>query len=107
MEVKVVETKENKTIGRKELTVEIIYDQKPLTRIDAIKEIAKLLKVGENLIILRKMNNVFGTRKTICDTHVYSDEKTLKKFEPKYLVKRIEKSREKAKPKEESKEGEQ
>ncbi|MCD6575909.1 MAG: hypothetical protein J7K73_01985 [Nanoarchaeota archaeon] len=107
MEIKVIEEKENKLIGRKELTIEITYDQKPLTRVEALTEIAKKIEAPEELMVLKKMSNVFGTRKTICGVNVYGDEATLKKFEPKHILERIKKAKEKAQPKEEKKEGEQ
>lgn len=107
MEIKVIEEKENKVVGRKELTIEINYDQKPLTRVEALTEIAKKIETPEELIVLKKMSNVFGTRKTICSINVYSDGATLKKFEPKHTLERIKKAKEKVQPKEEKKEGEQ
>ncbi len=121
MEIKIMNEYENKVIGRKEITFEINYTQNPPSRLQAKNELAKQIKVEPNLVVIKKMANVFGLRKMICNANVYPDEKILTKFEPKYIIKRLKKAEEKGgaqqetpkqeetkpEPKEEKKEGEQ
>lgn len=110
MEIKIMNEYENKVIGRKEITFEINYTQNPPTRLQAKNELAKQIKVEPDLIVIKKMANVFGLRKMICNANVYPDEKILTKFEPKYLIERLKKEKkpeekvEEAEPKEEPKE---
>jgi ribosomal protein S24E len=99
MELKIISDNENKVVGRREIKAEINYEQAPPSKQDVLEELAKQLKAEKNLIIIKRLSNVFGLRKMICTANLYADEKTLNKFEPKYLIKRIKK--------EEKKEGEQ
>ena len=89
MEINIINEKENKAINRKEINFEINYTQAPPKKVAARKELSKLIKSDENLILIRKMSNAFGKRKMVCIAHIYPDEKILKKFEPEYLIKRI------------------
>ena len=99
MELNVVKDEKNKVIGRREIKAEVYYEQPPKKQ-EVLEELAKKLNANKDLIIIKKLSNVFGTRKIICTANLYADEATLNKFEPKYLTKRIKK-------KEEKKEGEQ
>lgn len=89
MEVKIKEKNENKMINRIEIKFEVYYEQAPPTRMQIRDEIAKQMSVNPNLVIIRKMNNVFGIRKNVGTAHIYPDDATLKKYVSKYVLIRM------------------
>ena len=94
MEINIINEMENKPVNRKEINFEVVYKQAPPTRNGVKKELATKANVDSNLTIVRKMSNVFGERKMLCNAHVYPDKKTLEKYEPKHIIKRMEKQAE-------------
>ena len=101
MELRILNDKENKLLERREVNFELVYEKAPPTRLQALELLAKQLKVGENLVIIKKLGNVFGLRKILGNANVYSDPKNLEKTEPKHLINRIKKAKEKLKKKDE------
>lgn len=89
LELRIKNKEENQMIGRLELKFELVYEQAPPTRIQIREMLAKELNTNPNLIIVRKMHNVFGMRKNIGTAHIYSDEATLKKYVSKYFFVRM------------------
>ena len=102
MNIKVISTKENPLIGRKEIEFEVEY-QKPLKREEILDALSKL-GFEKNLIVIRKIKNVTGVRKSVGIAHEYKDENSLTKFEPKFIIKRWkEHGKEKEKKEQETK----
>jgi len=95
MELKISKEKDNKVIGRKELNFEINYERAPPNKLQIIEELAKKTNTNQNLIVIKKISNVFGMRKLMCNANIYGDEKSISKFEPKYILNRIKKAKEK------------
>lgn len=104
MEIDIVNQKENKPINRKELEVLVIYPEAPPSRLVVKKEVSKKVNAEDKLVVVKKMANVFGNRKIICNVNVYADEKTLDKYEPKYIIKRNKVEEKSEEKKEETKE---
>ncbi len=100
MELRILKNNENKLLARNEVNFEIKYEKAPPTRLQALELLARQLKVGENLVIIKKLSNVFGLRKILGNANVYSNANDLAKTEPKHLINRIKKAKEKAKKKE-------
>jgi len=89
LELRIKQKEENQMIGRTELKFELVYEQAPPTRIQIREMLAKELNANPNLIVVRKMHNVFGMRKNIGTVHVYPDEATFKKYVSKYVLVRM------------------
>ena len=89
MEVKIKEKIENQMINRIELRFEINYQQAPPTRLQVRESLAKELNVNPNLVVVRKMHDVFGLRRNVGTAHVYPDENALKKYVSKYVLIRM------------------
>ena len=87
MNVKIINSKENGLIGRREIEFEIEYEQMP-TRQQILEVLAKVGNFNKDLIVIRKLRNVFGARKSKGIAYEYKDTETLKKYEPKYILKR-------------------
>ncbi len=87
MNVKIINSKENELVGRREIEFEIEYEQMP-TRAQILEVLAKVGNFNKELLIIRKLRNVFGARKSVGIAFEYKDIETLKKFEPEYVLKR-------------------
>ncbi|MCD6547674.1 MAG: hypothetical protein J7K22_03935 [Nanoarchaeota archaeon] len=109
MEIKIISETENKVIPRKELNIEVDYEQAPPKRIEVRDALAEQLKKEKNLVIVKKLANVFGQRKMFGNVNVYEKDEDVKKYEPKHILKRLGVSGEGNGEKEESqgKEGEE
>jgi small subunit ribosomal protein S24e len=89
MEVQIKEKHENQMIPRIEIHFGISYEQAPPTRVQIVESLAKQLNAQPNLVVIRKMHNVFGMRKNVGIAHVYPDDATLKKYVSKYILIRM------------------
>lgn len=105
MEIKIIKENENKLIKRKEIDFEVNYPKAPPKKIEILDELSKKMNVDKNLIVIRKVVNVFGMRRMVGNAHVYSDIQILKKFEPKHILERVKRDGEEKKSK--GKEGEE
>ncbi len=87
MNVKIIKSKENELIGRREVEFEIEYEQMP-KREQILEVLAKVGNLNKDLLVIRKLRNVFGVRKSVGVAFEYKDIETLKKYEPEYVIKR-------------------
>ncbi len=86
LNVKIISERENKLIGRKELTIEIEHIGKSTpSRYDVRKYIAELLKIPLDLVYVRKLRTEYGWGKTVGEIHIYNDIKRALKFEPDHI----------------------
>ena len=87
MNVKIINSKENELMSRGEIEFEIEYEQMP-TRQQIIEVIAKVGNFNKELLVIRKLRNIFGARKSKGIAYEYKDNNTLRKYEPEYVLKR-------------------
>jgi ribosomal protein S24E len=99
-----------KLINKKEdkLTKKIIYEfeidyknQKTPDRKTVLEMASKELRIEKNLMIIKKISNVYGKNFSKITIHAYKTRQDLEKNEPKYLIKRVT-FKEDEKPKEET-----
>jgi|SRR3989344_8755153 len=83
LNLKILNEKQKKLLDRKEVELEAIYDKATPKKEEMLKEISSLLKIKENLIVLKKINQIFGASKAKVLVYVYASEESLKKVEPK------------------------
>jgi small subunit ribosomal protein S24e len=89
MEVKLVSTKENPLLKRKE--VEFMVEQdvaKTPARLDVKKALAAKLKVNEEMVFVKKMQTMTGTHTTVGNATAYETIEQAKLIEPEYIRKR-------------------
>lgn len=80
---------ENKVIGRRELTIKLFHiGTGTPSRNDVKKALSELLKVNEDLIVIRKIFTNYGAGISTTKIHVYHNKETLEKYEPKHLLTR-------------------
>ena len=90
MEVKIVSTKENPLLKRKEVDFRIEQDLKGKTpaRLEVKKALADKLKINEELIFVKKMRTMTGTNTAVGIANAYEKIEQAKFIEPEYIRKR-------------------
>ena len=90
MEVKIVSTKKNSLLKRKE--VDFRVDQglkgKTPTRLEVKKAIAAQLKMKEELVFIKKMKTMTGTNIAVGVANAYETLEQARFIEPEYIRKR-------------------
>jgi ribosomal protein S24E len=90
MEVKIVSTKKNSLLKRKEVDFRVEQGPKGKTpaRLEVKKAIAAELKVNEDLVFIKKMRTMTGTNTAIGVANAYETLEQAKFLEPEYIRKR-------------------
>ncbi|HMK94367.1 MAG TPA: hypothetical protein VK536_03095 [Candidatus Limnocylindrales bacterium] len=90
MQIKIDSAKDNPLLKRKEVGFTIIQGPKEKTpqRLDVKKALAAEMKVGEDLVFIKKMRTETGTDITRGVANVYQKVEQAKLVEPEYIRKR-------------------
>ncbi len=88
MELKITSTKENKTIGRKEIEFSLFSD-KPVKREEAKAELCKTLNASPAATIVVRVDSSFGSKMCTGLAHSYKSEEDLKRYENRGLLERL------------------
>jgi ribosomal protein S24E len=90
MEVKIVSTKKNPLLKRKEVDFRVEQGPKGKTpqRLEVKKAIATELKINEDLVFIKKMQTMTGTNTTVGVANAYETVEQAKFIEPEYIRKR-------------------
>ena len=90
MQVKIETTKDNPLLKRKEVEFTIVQGPKEKTpqRLEAKKAIAIELKVGDDVVFIKKMRTKTGTSITKGVANIYQSVGQAKIVEPNYIRKR-------------------
>ena len=87
MNIKILNSTENKLIGRREIEFEIDYEKIP-KREEILEVLSKEGQFNRELLIIKKIDDISGIRKSYGIAYEYQNERDMKKFEPKYRIKR-------------------
>ena len=90
MEVKIVSTKKNSLLKRKEVDFRVEHGPKGKTpaRLEVKKAIAAELKVNEELVFIKKMKTMTGTTTAVGVANAYETVEQANFIEPDYIRKR-------------------
>ena len=90
MQVKIETTKDNPLLKRKEVGFTIIQGPKEKTppRLEVKKAVAVEMKIGEEVVYIKRMNTKTGTNITRGVANVYQSASQAKLVEPEYIHKR-------------------
>lgn len=90
MEIKIVSTKENPLLKRKEVCFTIMQGPKEKTpqRLDVKKALAVEMKVSDDVVFIKRMHTKTGTSITNGEANVYQNAQQAKIVEPDYIMKR-------------------
>lgn len=101
MQVKIDSIKDNSLLKRKEVGFTIISGPKEKTpqRLEVKKAVATEMKLGDDVVFIKRMRTKTGTSITVGIANVYQSVNQAKLVEPEYIRKRnspLEKSKEEA-----------
>jgi small subunit ribosomal protein S24e len=90
MEIKIVSTKENPLLKRKEVGFRVEQDPRGKTpaRLEVKKALAAELKIKEEMVFIKKMQTMTGTHTTVGMANAYETVEQAKFIEPDYIRKR-------------------
>ena len=88
MELEITGKKENKTLQRQEVEIEIKNATLTPSRKELRPKISALLGAKEELTVIKKIDHTFGTNQGKVKVHVYENEEAMKKIEPVHLIER-------------------
>lgn len=80
----------NKLLKRRDLILRAEHDGVTPSRREMLKKLSEFLNVPEDRIAIVRMVNVFGQHKVSIHCHVYDTPEDMKKYERKYVLKRME-----------------
>ncbi|MAF89445.1 MAG: hypothetical protein QF775_00170 [archaeon] len=81
MNLKILNEKENKLIGRKEYEILVENPGPTASKESLIPEVCKALKCEEGLMVIQQINQVYGAKHSIARVDVYNSEDILKQYE--------------------------
>ena len=101
MQVNIDSTKDNPLLKRKEIVFTITQGPKEKTppRLEVKKAVAIEMKIGDDVVFIKRMRTKTGTNITVGEANVYQSVNQAKIVEPEYIRKRNsppEKSKEEA-----------
>ena len=90
MDIKIVSTKDNPLLKRKEVGFTITQGPKEKTpqRLDAKRAVANAVQAKESVVYIKSMETSTGTNITNGFANVYQSDEQAKKVEPEYIRKR-------------------
>ena len=89
MKVEILQRVENPLLERIEVKFRAEHQGEPTPRrVDVRAELAKQLKVAEELVVIEKLASTYGRQSASGIAYAYASLEKLKEFEPEYSLKR-------------------
>jgi len=90
MQVKIESIKDNPLLKRREVVFTIASGPKQKTpeRLDVKKAVAMEMKIGDDIVYIKRMHTKTGTSITVGEANVYQTVTQAKLVEPEYIRKR-------------------
>jgi len=87
--IEVVEVRENKLIGRREVTLRVEHFGKGTPkRLEMREKIAELFKVPLDSVYVRNIKTEYGMNVTWVTAHIYDSSERALEIEPEYIIRR-------------------
>jgi len=93
MDFRIVQEKDNKVLGRKEIGFEVENSKTTPSRKELRKRIAALKNSKEELVSVASVKQCYGEHRSTGLAFVYKDIERLQRIEPEYLIKRESKKK--------------
>lgn len=97
MELTITEKKDNKAFNRTEIKFDLVYAEAPPKRLEIRDELAKQTGADPKTIVMQRIRNVFGLRKSVGFANVYHKPEDALKYELRYKLIRMGLAEKKAK----------
>lgn len=91
MDIKIISNKEEKLFNRSRIEFSMAYAERTPSKEEAKVELCKKLNLRPEFTIITGIHQEFGSRMSMADAHTYLNKESLEKFEPKYLLNRLNK----------------
>lgn len=88
MDLQITSKQKNQPLKREEIRFEIKNSQKTPTRKETKQKIAALTNTKEELVIVQKISQTFGSQTIRGNAILYEAQKDMRKTEQKYIIKR-------------------
>ena len=88
MDLKIIETKEQPLLSRKEILAEASFEGATPSRKEIAKELSKKVGNKEELLVIKNVYSAYGFKKAEIAAYVYQDKGTMEKYELNHLLKR-------------------
>ena len=87
IKIEIISKFENKLLYRTEYVFKVTHDAQGTPARKTIREnVAKILGVPEDLVVVRSVKTPFGVNEAYAEVFVYSDKEKLLKIEPKHIL---------------------
>lgn len=80
----------NSLLSRTELQLELIYKNATPSLTEVKKMVSEKLKISEDVILIKKIGNIFGSGRAIVSAYVYDNKESMDKIEPKPKIKKTQ-----------------
>lgn len=88
-EVKLLEERENKLVGRKEAVFMVDHFGGGTPKRAVVREkIAELLGVPVNFVVVRRIETEYGAMRSKVLAHIYDSEARLREVEPEHVIRK-------------------
>ena len=88
MEIIINSEKNNKLLNRRELDFTVKYEGPTPSRIDVRQKLAALLNADLELVIIQKMESVFGVQEAAGYAKIYESADRMKEIEAEHILKK-------------------
>ena len=89
MEIRVIETKENKLLGRKEICFEVIHEGEPTpSRADVKGKLVAMLDLNPETTVIQYIRSYFGSHVSKGYAKAYESKERMLYIEPEYVLRR-------------------
>jgi ribosomal protein S24E len=103
VDIKVIEKKEEPLLSRTKIIAELFFKGATPSKQEFKKKLASTLKQDENLIVVNKIIQNFGSGRSESIAYIYQNKQDMDKIEPKKKQKEPKKEESKEEPKKEEK----
>ena len=88
MKLEIKEKREAPLLSRTRVQASAVFDKETPSREAIRKEISKILKVGEDLVIIKHVYTKFGKKEAKIIAHIYEKVDDAKRIEEEHLLKK-------------------
>ncbi|AIF68598.1 30S ribosomal protein S24 [Palaeococcus pacificus DY20341] len=89
MEIRIIETKENPLLGRKEIYFEVIHEGEPTpSRKDVKGKLVAMLDLNPETTVIQYIRSYFGSKVSKGYAKAYESKERMMYIEPEYILKR-------------------
>ncbi len=86
MEIKITRDETNDVMGRREVQIYVLQDDKTPSKEDIKKEACKKLNLSPDLTVVVNVNQKFGAKQSVATLHTYKDQASLNTYTQKYII---------------------